>query len=109
MKNIIRTIVVLVGLASPALAQQHEQQVFSPYPQPQISAQQMATVSPQAGSGYYQGYGDNRYMVYPGRERYGDNYGYIPRHPGDYRDAVDRGQWEGGGGASMPRRSFSGY
>jgi hypothetical protein len=43
-------------------------------------------------------------MIYPGREQYGENYGSIPRHPGDYRDAVDRGSWSGGGDAGA--RSF---
>lgn len=51
----------------------------------------------------------NEYRTYPGRESYGENYGYIPRHPGDFKDAVDRGQWEGGGGYQMPKRSYSGY
>ena len=36
--------------------------------------------------------GDGR--LYPGREVYGRDFGPIPRHPGDYRDALDRGAWQ---------------
>jgi len=36
--------------------------------------------------------GDGR--LYPGREVYGRDFGPIPRHPGDYRDALDRGTWQ---------------
>ncbi len=104
MRFIVLVSALVVSALNAAQAQQSEQQVFYPYAQPaylseapQTAAQQQAPTNP------------NRYMVYPGREQYGQDYGYIPRHPGDYRDAVDRGQWEGGGGASMPRRSFSGY
>lgn len=106
MKNILMMMVLTLTLSTSAMAE--EQQVYSPYSQPTFqgdaqgatTAQNMNTQSSQAG---------NQYMVYPGREQYGDRYGYIPRHPGDYRDAVDRGQWQGGGGAQMPKRVHSGY
>lgn len=89
-------------------AQAQERQVFSPYPQPTFMNDPSGAAAGQAMSNRYQGQ-SNGYMIYPGREQYGQNFGYIPRHPGDYRDAVDRGQWTGGGGAVMPRRSFNGY
>ena len=104
MTRILLFLTALTITAGTAHAQQREQQVFSPYPQPSIVYSQEPVAAGRAPSP-----SQNRYMVYPGRENYGDRYGYIPRHPGDYRDAVDRGQWEGGGGASMPRRSFGGY
>lgn len=103
MKKILIMTGVLLAVSLPAAAQ--EQQVYSPYPQANFS-----------NDGGYNSYGQqqaaqnpNQYMVYPGREQYGERYGYMPRHPGDYRDAVDRGSWTGGGGARMPRRSFNGY
>jgi len=43
--------------------------------------------------------------IYPGREAYGRDFGPLTRHPGDYRDAVDRGQWPAGG--SVGGRNFS--
>lgn len=103
MKKILIMTGVLLAVSLPAAAQ--EQQVYSPYPWANFS-----------NDGGYDSYGQqqavqipNQYMVYPGREQYGERYGYMPRHPGDYRDAVDRGSWTGGGGARMPRRSFNGY
>lgn len=106
MTRFILTTALIAGFAMPAFAQ--EQQVYSPYAMSNSGgdyngsalAQQYGTVQQQA---------PNTYRVYPGRENYGENFGYMTRHPGDYRDAVDRGQWEGGGGYRMPRRSRSGY
>lgn len=102
MKNILLMAGFLCVTALPAGAQ--ERQVYSMYPTPNFSN------NSQGGSASdSQSQQPNRYMTYPGREQYGDQYGYMPRHPGDYRDAVDRGQWEGGGGARLPRRSSYGY
>jgi len=96
MKKLILMTVILMGVSGTAMA---ERQVYLPYPQPSFAndpqAQQMV---------YQQRQTPNTYMVYPGREQYGQNYGAIPRHPGDYRDAVDRGTWTGGGVPA--RRSF---
>jgi hypothetical protein len=85
-----------VMLSSPVLAQ--EQQVYSPYPQPNFmqdvygGQQQTQNTEPPP-----------MYRIYPGREQYGERYGYIPHHPGDYRDAVDRGQWNAGEPYISPR------
>lgn len=84
-------------LLAPAAADAQERQVYYPAP---------ALVEPGYGTGEVQ-QTPQAYRVYPGRENYNDNYGYLPRHPGDYRDAVDRGAWTGGGGAQQPRRSYS--
>ncbi len=78
---------VLMGVSGAAMAQ--ERQVYDPsidyiIPIPMQQSAQPVYVPPPA------------YRVYPGRENYGDNFGHIPRHPGDYRDAVDRGQWSAG-------------
>ena len=68
-----------------------ERQVYSPYPQANFNYDDSASsnvspqaIAPQAGEG----------RLYPGREGYGREFGPIPRHPGDYRDAVDRGAWQ---------------
>jgi len=100
MKKLIVMIVALIAVSGAARA---EQQVYSPYPQPSFANDPDMQ---QTYSNMQQQYArtPNTYMVYPGREQYGQHYGAIPRHPGDYRDAVDRGSWSGGG---MPaRRSF---
>lgn len=102
MKNILIMTGILMSVSLPSMAQ--EQQVYSPYPQPSFS-----NSSDGGAVAYGQAQNPNQYMVYPGREQYGQRYGYMPRHPGDYRDAVDRGSWTGGGGAHMPRRSYNGY
>lgn len=87
MKKAILMIVVLMGVSGPVMAQ--EQQVYSSYPP--LAFQPAPQPSPQ------QMYMDaHRNRIYPGREMYGDNFGPIPHHPGDYRDAVDRGQWSAG-------------
>lgn len=98
MKKAILTIAILLSVSTPSMAQ--EQQVYPYYPNlpppvyapmPQPSAQEMYVEA-------------HRNRVYPGREMYGDEFGNIPHHPGDYRDAVDRGQWSGGrSGYSRPQ------
>jgi hypothetical protein len=100
--TVILMTVILMSVSGAALA---EQQTYSRYGdatnyamQNQMNAQQAAGQQAQVYS-----HQPNSYMVYPGREQYGENFGPIPRHPGDYRDAVDRGTWSGGGDAS---RSF---
>jgi hypothetical protein len=102
MNKMILMMGLILAVSAPAMAQ--ERQVYSPYPQPTF---QNSTDGGAMAYQYQQT--PNHYMVYPGREQYGQRYGYMPRHPGDYRDAVDRGSWTGGGGARMPRRSYNGY
>ncbi len=87
----------------PFSAQAQERQTYNPYAAPSGAY----GASPNGYQTQSQGMG--QYRVYPGRETYGDNFGYIPRHPGDYRDAVDRGQWEGGGAYRPARQSTYGY
>lgn len=99
MKKTVLTTAILMTLSTAAMA---ERQVYSPYPQPTFYDSENTQAAGQAmpEQRYYQ---PNQRMIYPGREQYGDNFGTIPRHPGDYRDAVDRGTWTGGGVGS---RSF---
>lgn len=103
MTKLITTMAFIMTFAAPALA---ESQIYYPnnltnYPGDAVPAQ----VSAQSQEEQI----PNTYRVYPGREQYGDAYGYLPHHPGDYRDAVDRGQWEGGGGYRPALRTYSGY
>jgi len=100
MKKFILTVAIVMGVSTEASAQSREQQVYSPYPQRTFTEVYGQQVQPQAIQ--QQRIGTRR--VYPGREIYGTNFGPLPRHPGDYRDAVDRGQWSGGG---TGQRSFS--
>lgn len=102
MKKTVLMTVILMGVSGVALA---EQQTYSRYGVATDYAMQNQFDAQQAASQQSQMYNQqpNTYMVYPGREQYGENFGSIPRHPGDYRDAVDRGTWTGGGDAS---RSF---
>jgi hypothetical protein len=44
-----------------------------------------------------------------GRDPRGGFYGRPTVWPGDYRDALDRGQFPAGGPHVIPRRSFNGY
>lgn len=100
MKNTVLMTIALMTVSGVALA---EQQTYSRYGQATNYAAQNSQM-PQPVYGQQQQYQQpNQYMIYPGREEYGTSYGRIPRHPGDYRDAVDRGSWSGGGDAS---RSF---
>lgn len=102
MKKLVLMTTAMMALSTAAFAQSREQQIYSAYPQPTFSdnaAQQTQAYSPQQ-------MGTRR--IYPGREAYGRDFGPLTRHPGDYRDAVDRGQWTGGGiGSSPGARSFS--
>ncbi len=102
-KTVLMTAILMTVSAGSAMA---ESQVYNPYStnpgyysynSPNVQSAQQALTNQQR---YEQ---PNTYMIYPGREQYGQNYGSIPRHPGDYRDAVDRGSWSGGGSGS---RSF---
>ena len=99
MKKFAMMTLLLCSLSGAASA---EQQIFNPYQTPrpldlsvhetvqkQMEAQEMGTL-----------------RIYPGREAYGRNFGPIPRHPGDYRDAVDRGQWVSGR-SNVGARSFT--
>lgn len=99
MKKIILSVASLLALTGTAMA---EDQIYNPYggtslyPTYEAASQQARAVQHR----YEQ---PDQYMVYPGREQYGEHFGSIPRHPGDYRDAVDRGAWTAGGGG---QRSF---
>lgn len=100
MKFAVPAVIALIALPLSAQAQSREQQVYPRYPnvvfvepaagqmvEEQLEAQEMGTL-----------------RTYPGREVYGTRFGPIPRHPGDYRDAVDRGQWNAG---RSGQRAFS--
>jgi type II secretory pathway pseudopilin PulG len=100
MKKTVLMTVVLMSLSAPALA---EGQTYSSSGVATNYAAQNAYQAQQAYQSQ-QTHQQNQYMVYPGREQYGQAYGRIPRHPGDYRDAVDRGSWSGGG--EVGARSF---
>lgn len=100
MKKILMMTVVLTGFSGAAMAQ--ERQVYSAYPTPTFTQEVVREV--QQEQAQVQRVGTRR--VYPGRELYGRDFGPIPRHPGDYRDAVDRGAWTGGGNGAGSR-SFS--
>ncbi len=100
MKKIVLMTGILMSVSSAAMA---ERQTYSRYPtstfatDPAIQQAQQQ----QAPQSYEE---PNTYRTYPGREQYGEHFGAIPRHPGDYKDAVDRGSWTGGG--SVGARSF---
>ena len=91
--------IVSIILSSGAV-QAQEQQVYNPFAP--TAYQSAAKQQSQQQNIETQQIGARR--VYPGREIYGDEFGPMPRHPGDYRDAVERGQWTGGGQAGA--RSF---
>ncbi|MFA5591795.1 MAG: hypothetical protein WC989_00580 [Micavibrio sp.] len=102
----ISLILTLILTLAPgeAMAQGAERQVYPATPSGTNSIlreETMRDVREDILSGDIAGSG----RIYPGREAYGRGFGPIPRHPGDYRDAVDRGQWTGGG--SVGARSFS--
>lgn len=99
------TAALAVLILIPLTARAQEQQVY--YPQQDFYPDAgYAQVSPQAG-GYRAA--PNNYRVYPGREYYGENFGPIPRHPGDYRDALDRGSFSGRRGGNTGSSNFSPY
>ncbi len=106
MKTFLLTIAAM-AVAVPAFAQEREQQVYYPYKQAaEIGVYEARIQSQQAQMAFersLQRPGTGR--IYPGREMMGTQFGPIPRHPGDYRDAVDRGSWAGGGSAGA--RTFS--
>jgi hypothetical protein len=102
MKIIALTAAILALAAGESFAQSQEQQVYSMFStgRPNFQQQEIQQI---------QNYQENSQMgtrrVYPGREAYGREFGPLTRHPGDYRDAVDRGQWPAGG--SVGGRNFS--
>lgn len=102
MKFVLMTTAVLT-VSTAAFAQSREQQVYNPYgaPQPVFSEGTVQTMD-----GYQQSQQVGTRRIYPGREAYGRDFGPLTRHPGDYRDAVDRGQWPAGGG-NVGARAFS--
>lgn len=104
MKKLILTISAVL-VAGTAHAQDREQQVYYPYKEAAQIAGQEAKLEIQreqmAFEQRLQRPGTGR--IYPGREIFGTKYGPIPRHPGDYKDAVDRGSWAGGGGGAGTR------
>lgn len=118
-KTVLMIAILLMGASVPAMA---ESQIHNPYATDVTgSPYNNVVVVPQSAvknrRSHSKHYGrntaayslnPNTYMTYPGREQYGQNYGPIPRHPGDYRDAVDRGAWSAGGGGigGAGNRSF---
>ena len=91
MKKAALITTALIALCFAQDANARERQVYSQYPEPNFydgDTGQGYTApqyhAPQAGDG----------RIYPGREVYGREFGPLPRHPGDYRDAVDRGTWQ---------------
>jgi hypothetical protein len=102
MKMIVLAAAGLMALSTTALAQSGEQQTYSIYgsARPNFQQQENAQMNSYAES---QQVGSRR--IYPGREAYGRDFGPLTRHPGDYRDAVDRGQWPAGG--NVGSRNFS--
>ncbi len=101
MKKLVMIAVLILTVPSAAHA---DRQVYGRNPRGAIVDQQELLAARQAQLMQQQQIGTKR--VYPGREAYGTNFGPMPRHPGDYRDAVDRGTWTGGGGG---QRSFPTY
>ncbi len=104
MKKHMVVLVAAIVVMAPANARAQESQVYNPYPPTNfVDPNGVAQVAPQAGGMYAQQVesyqNPPRYRVYPGRERYGQGFGPIPRHPGDYRDALDRGQFSSGNSA----------
>lgn len=102
---LMMTVILTVGASGAARA---ESQIYNPYSNnPAEYGYNNAASRSMAGQGRFHQQ-PNGYMVYPGRESYGQNFGPIPRHPGDYRDAIDRGSWSGGGGGigGAGNRSF---
>jgi len=102
MKTIILTAASLLALSTAALAQSGEQQTYSPYGYGRPNFQQQEAVQ---RDNYVESQAAGTRRIYPGREAYGRDFGPLTRHPGDYRDAVDRGQWNAGGGVGS--RNFS--
>jgi hypothetical protein len=100
MKKLILMTTAIMAVSTGSFAQSREQQTYSQYPQP-VFSDMGAQQEVQQESGYEVG----TRRVYPGREAYGRDFGPLTRHPGDYRDAVDRGQWPVGG--MIGARSFS--
>lgn len=101
---LMMTAILTLGASGAAMA---ESQIYSPYStDPNHYSYNSAATRATANQPRYQQ--PNTYMVYPGREHYGQNFGPMPRHPGDYRDAIDRGAWAGGGGGvgGAGNRSF---
>lgn len=102
MKTIVLTAAILALFTADAFAQAREQQVYSIYSTgtPNFQQQEQQQVQNLQETNQM---GSRR--IYPGRENYGRNFGPLTRHPGDYRDAVDRGQWPAGG--PVGGRNFS--
>lgn len=103
MRAIILAVAALTLFATDASAQNDERQIYSIYTRqasPNLQQQEI-----QQMQDYQQEYRMGSRRVYPGRENYGRDFGPLTRHPGDYRDAVDRGQWPAGGPAGG--RNFS--
>lgn len=99
MKKLAVMILAIVAISTAARA---EQQVYNPYRTPNLVDPAVEEVREEQAN--IQQIGTLR--VYPGREAYGRRFGPIPRHPGDYRDAVDRGSWASGK-SQVGARAFS--
>ena len=102
MKMIAFAALMLALSAAETSAQSNEQQVYSIYSANRPNFQQQEV---QDGQDFQSTSQMGTRRIYPGREAYGREFGPLTRHPGDYRDAVDRGQWPAGG--SVGGRNFS--
>lgn len=92
MKKLLITVMAVAGLSAPAMAQDYEQQVYYPpylansglTQQDLVNRQNYIIARNQARL-------EGRYNV--SRDPYATQTpGRIPQHPGDYRDAFDRGE-----------------
>lgn len=92
MKTVLLVIIALVTVFTANDAEARRRQYYSASPEPSFydsSTGQAYSAAPQYTPPRE---GDGR--LYPGRESYGRDFGSMPRHPGDYRDALDRGTWQ---------------
>lgn len=92
MKKLLMTVTALAGFATPVAAQNYEQQVYYP---PYIANSGLTHQDLVNRENYIiarnQARLENRYYVE--RNPYATQTpGRIPQHPGDYRDAFDRGE-----------------
>lgn len=104
---LMMTAILTLGVSGAAMA---ESQIYNPHAAPNAEQYNGHATTKRKLTKRQQRFVQepNTYMVYPGREYYGQNFGPMPRHPGDYRDAVERGAWSAGSGgvSGIGNRSF---
>ena len=91
-KAAIFTIAVLITFCFASQAEANRRQRYATSPQP--SFYDSSTGEAYSAAPVYQPPREGDGRLYPGRESYGRDFGAIPRHPGDYKDALDRGAWQ---------------